>query len=270
MLDRLERKLGRYAIPRLTTYLVGGQVAVFVLTMVKPELASRLLLIPSLVLEGEVWRPFTFVFTDSRVVAGIADTWDIIWFLVWMFVLYFIGNSLEALWGSFRFNAYVLLGWALSVGASFLVPAVAVHNFFLMSSIFLAFAYLFPDYEFLLGFILPVKVKWFGYLAIAGFAYMAWEGTSTDRVMIAAGLGNVFIFFGRDSVLRLRGKGRQHAHRRAATKMTQEAHHECTVCGVTDLDDPQMQFRYCSKCEGKHGYCMAHLADHEHVVSADG
>lgn len=272
MLDRLERKLGRYAIPRLTTYLVGGQVAVFVLTMVKPELASRLLLIPSLVLEGEVWRPFTFVFTEEATgtAAGITGTWSILWFLVRMSVLYFMGNTLESLWGSFRYNVYVLLGWALTVGASFLLPYAIFHNSYLIISVGFAFAYLFPDFEFALWFILPVKAKWFSWLIAAGLAFAAWDGAWPERILIVASVSNFFLFFAHDFSLRLRGKGRQRVHRRAAAKAEREAHHECTVCGVTDLDDPQMQFRYCSKCEGKHGYCMAHLADHEHVVSADG
>ena len=46
-------------------------------------------------------------------------------------------------------------------------------------------------------------------------------------------------------------------------------HHKCAVCGRTEKDDPNLEFRYCSKCEGNLEYCMDHLYTHKHVTKED-
>jgi len=256
MLSKLERKLGRYALPNLTLLLVGGQAAAFLLSRVRPEFGAQLVLIPSRVLAGEVWRLVTWVFLPQT---------NSIWFIIFeLWLLFIFGRALEGYWGAFRYNVFLLIGVVLSIGSAFLVPWAPATNAYLMASIFLAFAYLNPDFELLLFFILPVKIKWLAYLTWAGFALSLVLGTWMTRAMVAAGIANFFVFFGHDIWLRVRGVGRRQVKRQEAKIASQTANHRCEVCGLTDLEDPEMQFRYCSKCTGKHAYCKDHLRDHEH------
>lgn len=256
MLEKLERKLGRYAIANLPVFLVGGQAAAFLLSYAKPEFAARLTLIPNRVMEGEVWRLATWVFTPQT------DSIIFIIFELWLLLIF--GRALEAYWGAFRFNVFFLIGFVLSIGSAFLVPSMPATNVYLMASIFLAFCYLNPDFELLLFFILPVKIKWFGYITWVGFAYMLVTGGWIDRAMVAAGTLNFFVFFGKDIWLRIRGAGRRQIKAQQAVVEAYTPTHKCAECGLTDLDDPLMQFRYCSKCTGQHGYCKDHLKMHEH------
>lgn len=265
LLDRLERKLGKYAISHLTLLLVVGQLAAYVLSVAKPEFASNLFLIPALVLQGEVWRLVTFLFTPPA-----AGWFGPIGVLISLYVTFLFGRALESYWGDFKYNVYILIGWLATGGAAFLTPLAPADNVYLMSSIFLAFAYLNPDFELLLFFILPIKVKWLGRLTwlIWGLtaAYGIISGQYAMTIGVAAAALNWFLFFGRDLYLRLRGASRRVAKAQRDRIEASTPNHECTVCGLTDLDDPQMQFRYCSKCEGAHAYCKDHLKDHEHVV----
>lgn len=257
MLSKLERRLGRFAIPNLTLFLVAGQAAAFVLGKTKPEFLAQLVLVPARVLEGEVWRVFTFLFIPST---------DSVFFIIFeLWLLYIYGRALEQTWGDFRFNVFLLLGWVLSVGAAFLVPHAAATNVFLLASIFLAFAYLNPDFELLLFFILPVKIKWLALGAWGIGAYLFVIGGWSDRALIVAGIFNLVVFFGPDLVRRSRGAGRRTVREREQRVSAKQATHRCAACGLTDVDDPEMQFRYCSQCVGKRGYCKKHLADHEHV-----
>lgn len=265
MLDKLERRLGRFALPHLTMLLVAGQAGAFVLGKAKPEFLQQLLLIPERVLQGEVWRLVTWLF--------LPGTDSILFIIFELWLLFMFGRALESYWGNFKFNVFLLIGFALSVAASFAVPWAPVSNTYLMASIFLAFAYLNPDFELLLFFILPVKIKWFAYLTWIGFAIVMAIGSWQDRAMVAAGVVNFFFFFGSDMWMRVRGAGRRTVKRQEAKIASSKATHQCQVCGLTDLEDPKMQFRYCSKCDGKRGYCADHLKDHEHVrgdVSAAG
>lgn len=257
MLNKLERKLGRYAIPNLTLFLVGGQAATYVLTLAKPEFALALALIPEAVLEGEVWRLVTFLFYPPATSP-----------LFVIFALYFIymfGRALEEHWGEFRFNVFMFVGWLLSVGAAFAVPGSMATNAYLMGSLLFAFAYLNPDFTILLFFILPIRIKWIALLTGVGFVYTLAVGSWQDRALVAAGVANFFLFFGSDMWLRVRGARRRQVKRETERKAAGTATHQCAVCGLTDLEDRNMQFRYCSQCAGKRCYCMDHIRDHEHA-----
>jgi len=256
MLDKLERKFGRFAIANLPVLLVAGQAAAFVLARAKPEFSQTLLLIPAKVLQGEVWRLISWVF--------IPQTDSILFIIFELWLLFMFGRALESLWGAFKFNVFFFIGFVLSVGVAFAVPWAPVSNVYLLASLFLAFAYLNPDFELLLFFILPVKIKWFAYLTWIGFAITLAIGSWQDRAMVGAGVVNFFLFFASDIRLRLRGAGRRTVKRQQARIDAKTPTHKCSECGLTDLKDPSMQFRYCSKCTGKHGYCTAHLREHEH------
>lgn len=267
MLDKLERKLGRFAIPNLIVFLVAGQVGSWILgqTPQGGPFIEALSLFPGKVLEGEVWRLVSFMFVRPApgFFFGLGN-----FFLIFYFILIFIyGRALEEHWGTFRFNVYLFVGWAATVAASFFAGLGT--NVFLMESLLLAFAYVYPDYELRLFFILPVKIKWIALLAAGQMGYMAYQfisvGAWPASLLIVAAVVNFFLFFGGDIVRRLRGRQRRTARRKVAEKTAGAPVHECAVCGKTDVDDPTMQFRYCSKCDGKRGYCMDHIRDHEHV-----
>lgn len=264
MLDKLERRLGRFAIPNLVTFLVAGQVGSWILGKTpKGEafIAALELDIPR-VLSGELWRLLSFLFIAP------SGGWFGDLFLIFYFLLIFIyGRALEGHWGAFRFNAYMFIGWFATVATAFLVGKGT--NLFLMESLLFAFAYLYPDFELRLFFILPVKIKWIALLVGAQLLYAMYQfvafGLAPMALLPVAGVLNFVVFFASDMRLRLRGRARRAQRRREVARTTGEPTHRCAVCGTTDLDDPTAQFRYCSQCDGKRGYCMDHIRDHEHV-----
>jgi hypothetical protein len=258
MLDKLERKLGRYAIPNLITFLVAGQAGSFVLARARPEFVAALALVPERALAGEPWRLISFLF--------IPPTDNLFFIIFALMLLYTYGQALEAQWGAFRFNVYMLVGWLASAAAAFVDPAAPATNVFLMSSMLLAFASLHPDYEIRLFFVLPVKMKWIGAFTGVMFLYALVVGGMQDRALVLASVVNYFLFFGGELSRRVRGGARARAKRAEEGREASTARHRCAVCGVTDLSAPTAQFRYCSQCGGKRAYCMEHLRAHEHVA----
>lgn len=256
-LRRLERRLGRYAVENLTFYLVAGQGLALVLGLATPGLLDYMVLVPDAVLAGQWWRLASFIFTPplgSPIFAIFA-----------LYLLYFMGGALEAQWGAFRYNVYVLTGFLVTIAVSFVFPFTVVTNVYVTGSIFLAFAYLFPDYQILLFFVLPVKVRWLAWLTWAYYAYDFLFGDWAARLLIAAAVVNFFLFFGADLFVRLRyGQRRLQRRAREAADRVRPLH-VCAVCGVTDKSDPAMEFRYCTKCEPPLAYCTEHLRNHEHV-----
>jgi hypothetical protein len=265
-LDRLERALGRFALPGVSLYLVIGQVGVYLLALLGKLDPTLLMLVPELVRQGEPWRLVSFLFVPPN------TNFVFIVFAWWMFFL--MGNALEAYWGAFRYNLFLLLGYGLTVGLAFLTPVAMVSNEFLAGSVFLAFAYLNPEFEILLFFILPVKIRWLALFAWAVYAASFVMGSWPARIQIVAAVGNFFIFFGRDLwlnagvIARRRRVASAGKTERAATE--DEPRHRCRICGKTDRTDPQLDFRYCSKCAGAQCYCPDHIFNHEHVRSEDG
>lgn len=256
---RLNRFLEAVAIPHLALYLVIGQVLVFGLGMVRPGIAAGLPLIPELVLQGEWWRPFSFVF--------IPYSGSVLWnFFSWM-VLYFIGTSLEGHWGTVRFNLYWFIGWVMTVAVAFLVPGAYASNVFFLHSVFFAFAFLAPDFEMMVFFVLPVKVKWLGLALWLMYALEFVGGSMGVRLSVLASVANFLIFFGPDILLRLRGQGRRMAHaQRMRAAEPEGPRHTCVICGKNSNTHPDLDFRYCSKCAGEQCYCPDHIRNHEHVL----
>ena len=253
MLKQLERKLGRFALPHLTWILIGGQVMFFLGMLSNPDLYSQMVLVPELVLKGEVWRLLVFLF--------IPESMSPIWFAIGMYVLHFIGTALEHRWGDFRFNLYVLIGTLGTIAASFIFPGQPATNVYLMTSIFLAFAYLFPNFEFLLFFIIPVKVKYLGYLTAALYGFTFITGDFATKAMISAALLNFSLFFSRDMYQRARS-GRKNMERKVqAIKEANTPFHICSVCNRNDKTDPQLHFRYLPGSGSPVCYCEDHMPE---------
>ena len=261
LLDRLERAFGRFALPGLSLYLVIGQVGVYLLGALERLNLGLLILIPEFVLHGEPWRLVTFLLVPPPVsLLFIAFAW-------WAF--YFMGSALEEYWGAFRYNLFLLVGYLLTVGLAFIEPGAVVSNSFLAGSVFLAFAFLNPDFEMMLFLIIPIKLRWLALFAWATYAVSFVMGSWPARLQIIAAVGNFFIFFGRylwqaAGVIRRR-RALDAAATFARESSGNEPRHRCRVCGKTDLTDPNLDFRYCSKCAGAVCFCPEHIFNHEHV-----
>ena len=256
MLDTLEKKLRRYAVHNVTLYLILGQVLFFIFAMSGRFILDRVVLIPDEVLAGEWWRLLTFLF-----IPPLSN--PIFTFFAW-YLFYLMGNALEGHWGAFRYNLFLLIGYIVTVAVSFIMPSYAVTNLFIGGSVFLAFAFLYPDFTMYIFFILPVKIKWLALLTWIGYAYQMLVGEWHTRLIVLASISNFLLFFGRDIIWRMKTGKKVMATQARQFTGKQEAFHTCAVCGVTDISNPQMEFRYCSDCNGL-GYCTNHIFSHEHV-----
>lgn len=255
--NKTQRKLERFAIPNLTLYLVGGQAATLLLGYIMPGFLQSIVLIPQAVLSGEWWRLLTFVFTPPF--------GNPIFAIFALYFLYFMGGSLEAHWGTFRYNLYVLIGYLMTIAAAFLFPWNTATNGYISGSIFLAFAYLFPDFQIYIFFVLPVRIKWVALVTWVLYAYEFIVGGWAERLLIVAALVNFLVFFGRDIYYKAR-HGHKRISRHAGTIASRNKPlHVCAVCGITDKTHPTMDFRYCTKCEPPLAYCTEHLRNHRHV-----
>ena len=277
-LDKLERKLGRYAIPNLTVYLLAGYVIGCGIIYLMPSLIGWLTLEPALVLRGQVWRLISWVL--------IPPTTNPISLFFLVLLYYSLGSALERTWGTFRYNVYIFSGILFTVIAVFILYGVffvlysaevslssigLVSTNYITMSIFLAFAAIYPDLEVMLYFVLPIKMKWMAIVYAVMALYYFITGGIVSRVAIAASLLNFVIFFlsGRN----MRRFGPREQARKAKFRKQSRPHmtyaggarHRCAVCGRTELDDPDLEFRFCSKCRGNYEYCQDHLFTHEHV-----
>jgi len=204
-LNKLERKFGRYAIPNLIYYIIGITMAVYIVQYTLNISAySYLAFMPNLIMRGQVWRIITFIF--------IPPASSIITIAFVMYFYYLMGTTLENEWGTFKFNIYYLFGMIGTIIAAFLSGAGT--SVYLNLSLFLAFAYLFPDIEILLFFILPVKVKWIAYLDWVYFIFSLIFGTMSSRIAAIASLINFFIFFGDDFINYIKDQRKYGATRR--------------------------------------------------------
>ena len=257
-LDKLERRFRNFGIKGLMTYIIGLNAVVFFLYLIEPSFLNTLVLIPGLVLQGEVWRLITYLF--------IPPTFSPLWLIFVLYFYYMIGTNLEHEWGTFKFNVYYLIGMLGTTAAVFITGGAAT-SFYLNLSLFLAFAYIFPNYQILLFFFFPVKIKYLAYLDAAFIIFSIFTQPLYGKVAAIISILNFLVFFGKDIYIGLR-TGRQAYHRRKsyAVKLPRDyTVHRCEICGRSEKDDKELEFRYCVECEGDHEYCMEHLYSHEHV-----
>lgn len=272
-LDKMERRFGRYAIRNLTMYLLAGYAIGYLLSFTMPQLLTYFTLEPALILKGQVWRLLSWVIIPPN---------DNIIFVIFMMLLYYsLGNTLESYWGAFRYNVYIFSGILFTVIGAFIVNGLIggitgfgslYSTYYINMSIFLACASIMPDYQLLLYGIIPIKMKWLAILDVVLLAVDAVRGGLIIRIVIIASLLNFIIFFFCNRNLRghspkqaARRKKFQKQISRPQNQYAGGAKHRCAVCGRTELDDPTLEFRYCSKCNGNYEYCQDHLFTHEHV-----
>lgn len=211
-LDRIERKYGKFAIRGLMTYIVIGNLAVFLIGFMIPRLRGYLMLVPSLVLQGQVWRLFTYIL--------IPPATSILFILFVLYFYYMIGNSLEHEWGSFKLNVYYFTGMiATTIAALFTGSSDATH---LNLSLFLAFAYLFPNHEILLFFILPVKMKYLAWLNLAFIAFTILFGSLNAKIAAIVSLANYLLFFGDDIIKSIKNRKNSYNNRKNYFRQVEE------------------------------------------------
>lgn len=254
--DKLERRFGRFAIPNLTLCLLAGQILVWVLEILQVLPRSTLMLFPQAVFAGEVWRVVSFLIVPP--VTGIT-----LWAPFVFLMFYWYGTTLENTWGTFRYNCFVLLGTVLTVAiallAYLLLPPAAlapgfVTNGYLLGAIFMAFVLINPNYEILLFFVLPVKVRWLGWFMLFVWVVTLLTSPLLVGLSVLAALATLAIFFTRGLMDASKMKRRAESYRAERRAIEAEPFHRCSVCGVTDQDEPDLRFAY---KDGK-GYCERH------------
>ncbi len=265
-LPRAVEKAASYvAIPNVTVVLIGLQALCMLLMWSDPTFGAKLLLDPQKVAQGEWWRVITFVFLPI----STSPLWAIFEF----YFFWLMGTALERNWGTVRYNVYLWIALLMSAGSAFIPWALGVRNepasnTFVSLSVFVAFAFLYPDFQIYLFFILRVRIKWLALLAWLGIGYSVLMGDWTTKAAAVAGVANFFLFFWHDLYQQVRYG--QWSMRRQFKRVAQRAPdarpflHKCVVCGATEVSAPQAEFRYCAECGGK-CYCMTHLQGHVHT-----
>lgn len=279
-MNKLERKFSKYAVSNLTMYLVFGYVAGYVLGRFSPQMLNYLMLDPYQVLHGQVWRLVTWVLIPPSMQGTF-------FYVIMMLFYYQLGSNLERTWGAFRYNVYIFGGmlytiigvaitWVImsaaygNAGVMGMLVGTQVSTYYICMSIFLAFAACYPDMQILLYFIIPIKMKWMAYVYAALMLLDLVQSTWPRRIVMVMSLLNFVIFF--LSTRDLRRYSPKEVHRRQAYRQavrlpqnTGITKHKCAVCGRTELDDPSLEFRFCSKCAGNYEYCQEHLFTHQHM-----
>jgi hypothetical protein len=266
----VERAASYVAIPNVTVALIAVQVLCLLLMLAEPGFGEKLLLVPEKVVHGgEWWRVVTFVFMP-------VSTDPIFSVFVFLF-FYMMGTALEMNWGTVKYNVYLWLALVFSVGSAFVPWALgergaAATNGFVYNSVFLAFAFLFPEYRIYIFFILPVKAKWLALISWIIVVGTVLIGGWMSKALAIASVGNFLLFFWHDLYLHVkegRWKMQRQVKRMGASVARRGgergALHKCVVCGATEVTQPQAEFRYCAECGGK-CYCMTHLQGHVHTL----
>ncbi len=266
----LERRYRKYAIPNLMYYIIGMYGTGLFLQLFAPEFYLQYLALDAQkILRGQVWRVVTFMIYPPGGGSLFGS-------LIGMYLYYMLGVNLERIWGAFRFNVYFFMGVIGHVAAALVVyiffrQRIYLTTEFLNYSLFFAFAATFPDLEFLLFFVIPIKAKWMAMFNGIYFLYEFIMGNMATRITIVMSLINFFVFFPSDRDLNRFNpkeiKRKQNFHRQMKIMPQGGTHHKCAVCGRTEKDNPNLEFRYCSKCEGSLEYCSEHLYTHKHVTS---
>ena len=226
-LEKLERKFGRYAIRNLMMYLTVLYSIGFAISLINIEIYYNYLSldIPK-ILSGQVWRILTWTM--------YAPDQSIFFGAIMLYLYYNLGSNLERVWGSFRFNLYMFMGYFFLIVGAFVL--YAIYGDFvsyypltpdsLNMSIFLAFAVTYPEMSFVIFYLLTRN----------------WYRISPKSIA-----------------------GRAKFKKAAKIRPAGESIHKCAVCGRTEKDDDTLEFRFCSKCKGNLEYCSDHLYTHIHV-----
>ncbi|MBR5421262.1 MAG: hypothetical protein IK115_08965 [Lachnospiraceae bacterium] len=311
LLNKMEKKLGRYAIPRLPMVMLITYAIGYVMQTINPGIIDVISLNPYAILHGQLWRVISWILIPPEVT-------NLFFVLIMLYFYYSIGNTLERTWGTFYFNLYFFSGLLFTLIGAFCMYAYAslfqgdeialaeqyyilqtgtecpalyggnyyfcmvaelFSTYYINMSIFLAFAATYPDMQVLLMFFIPIKVKILGViygviLVVEAYDMCRSSGSPLGLFVIGASLLNFLVFFLiTRKGLRLRSPQARARQRQFRQNVRQAqdvrrtiARHKCAICGRTSDEYPDLEFRFCSKCEGNYEYCQDHLFTHKHFT----
>ncbi len=268
--ERFCYKHPHFGVPNLMKYIAIGNVFFWLAGTLNPMLLSYLAYDPALILQGQVWRLISFMFLPPS---------DGILALVVIYFYYWIGKTLEEHWGTPQFNIYFFSGVLLTVLYGF-AAYFLFHQRFVMTaqyiylSMFFSFAALFPDLQVLLFFIIPIKMKYLAWFDAAFFVLGVISSPFPANLLPVVAILNFLIFCGGDLLASRRPyktsasavNFRKESRRIRKEQEAQLYRHKCAVCGRTDQDYPELEFRYCSRCQGYHCFCEDHINNHIHFT----
>ena len=303
-MSNLKRNINRFliknrdkGIPNLLLWVMIGNAAVFVLSLFFPVLPKLLSFDIREIFSGQVWRLFTFPFTEA------SNSGSIFVVVLTLYFYFWIGRALESIWGTLKLNLFYLTGIlftdlaAVLIYLIFKIP-ILVWPSYLHATLFLAVATLIPEQRILLFFFIPIKMKWMalvdigltvytiavnlvdfqGYFATPVWMLLIWLGTAAIVAFL-----NYLLYFGKDFLNLFPGRNKVRrkkpvpppktdaqpnpnwANKYRSASGERPYRHKCTVCGRTDTDCPDLEFRYCSKCAGYFCYCIDHINNHTHI-----
>lgn len=289
-MDKLERKFGKYAIPNITRYMIFANLIGYFLALIGQNTIMQYLDFSAAhIFHGQIWRLITWIFVPA---SGLS-----FWTLLFILCLLMLGQNLEHALGTFRMNVYFWggiiisdIGGLLIGGITYLagirVPIYGMTSglpiyltmYYILFSLYLMLGILMPEAEVRLYFVLPIKMKWLTIVYVIELAYeifsyfrMGWMyGIMFGTEIVLAFLNLLlFVYSCKNHVSRKQKKRQkqfqaQFAQPRPGSGITK---HKCAICGRTELDDPNLTFRYCSKCAGNYEYCQDHLFTHQHIGS---
>lgn len=273
--ERFCYKHPRFGIPNLMLYIVVGNAIVWLFSNMDTTgtLLSYLYFSPYHILHGQIWRLVTF--------AIVPESTGLLYVVITLYFYYFIGSTLENQWGQAKFTVYYLSGMIFTIIYGFLIYFITGRSYGLSAtyinlSMFFSFATLFPETRVMLFFIIPVKIKWLAIVDAVYFAIMVLLTPFPLKLVPVVAVLNYLIFCGgwlldyvRPS--RMRQRSRTVNFRREARRINREQakapyNRKCAVCGRTDTDYPELEFRYCSRCAGYHCFCQDHINNHIHFT----
>ena len=272
-IDRFCQKHRGFGIPRLMLFIVLISAVVFIAG--GGGLFEFLSFNPALILRGQVWRLLTWIFLP------VSD--GLLWVIVSLYFYFFVGSTLEREWGPGKFTIYYIFGILLNIIYGFImwftlsVP-IWLAPTFLNLSMFFAFATLFPEVTVRLFFVIPVKVKWLALFNAVYFIYNIiqgiWSGSLFFALLPVVAILNYFLMCGEELLsyirpLKVRASPQVVNFKKASKQVKRDMaenpyRHKCAVCGKTDTDNPDLEFRYCSRCNGYHCFCIDHINNHIH------
>lgn len=289
-------------IPNLMLYIcLGSGIVTFASMINGGAVLYQLLCFDKVaILQGQVWRLFSWLLTE-QIGGGLLS-------VIFLYFFYRLGSAVERSIGTLKFNLFYLSGVVLMdifamvccpiepvMIGEYMIPAeyfTIIYGdmaYFLHLSMILAFATMYPDSQFLLFFVIPVKAWVIALVDLVLIGISVFNMCVPDMIFPhclfpLVGLLNYFLFFGPDmgNLLPLSWRvklRRKHSkpdsqaarprvvpfHSSGSNKERAPYNHRCTVCGRTDVSNPELEFRYCSRCSGYHCYCQDHISNHTHV-----
>lgn len=272
--DRFCARHPRFGIGGLMKYLIIGNAVVWLISLMDTTgtVVYYLALNPRMVLQGQIWRLVTFALIPRS---------SSFWALIFLYFYYFIGTALEREWGSAKFNVYLFSGMIFTIVYAFLIyfitgRSMSVGADYIYLSMFFSFATYYPEMQVLLFFFIPIKIKWLAIVDAVFFVISIFTSSFPASLLPVVATLNYLLFCGEllfagISPGRIRQRQKTVSFRREAGRIRREQRNapyrfKCAVCGRTEVSNPELEFRYCSRCAGYHCFCQEHINNHIHFT----